>query len=133
MDSTSQRTIRARSPPAGRRSISSCATCRGTESDLAAFGSVRLADRGLEERRSRARAHTHRQRDSHALKKQLPRYSSRGRLALHRISADPRRLVAEMEAEAPLAQLHVGGRRAVETPEVLGPRFVDDLLDLSLI
>ena len=34
-----------------------------------------------------------------------------------------------MEGEAPLAQLHVSGRRTVETPKVLGPRLVDDLLD----
>ena len=34
-----------------------------------------------------------------------------------------------MEGEAPLAKLHVSRRRTVETPKVLGPRLVDDLLD----
>ena len=43
----------------------------------------------------------------------------------------PRRRVADMEREPALAQRHVAGGDAVEAAQVLGPRLVDEVLDVA--
>jgi hypothetical protein len=51
--------------------------------------------------------------------------------AFDNTARDHRRLLADMERQLALAQRHVAGGHAVEAAQVLGPGFVDDLLDVA--